>query len=145
MTIADLLREKQSKLTNRFSVYEATIYQEIAYGLNVLDVIARIDAAIPETMEQSKCGAHYQLMMSYLHLLVEEHCFVKPSSKKAAEARECAKEMLINILADNEQSLMNFVPSNPMDYQAIARNTLQTVTIAWLSYRETFVRILNEK
>ncbi len=145
MTIADALRERQNKLTSSLSIYEATIFQEIAYRLSVLDVIARIDAAIPETTERSKCGAHYQFMMSYLHLLVEEHCFVKPSSDKAAEARACAKEMLIKILKDNEQRLMSFMPQEPGDYHKMAKNTLQTVTIAWISYRETFVRILNEK
>lgn len=144
MTIAEALCERQNKLTHCLSIYEATLYQEIAYRLSVLDVIARIDAAIPETMEKSKCGAHYQFMMSYLQLLVEEHCFVKPSSDKAAEARACAKEMLIKVLKDNEQCMMRFVPQEPADYRKVARNTLQTVTIAWISYRETFVRVFDE-
>ena len=144
MTIAEKLHERKVQLEDVLSIGEAIEYQEIAYRLYVLDVMKRLADAIPKTQEPSEHTAHYQLMIRFLHGLVDEQDVMSPSPQTASDERECAKMMLINVFTDGVCRMQENTFSEPSGYQLAAQSLLQTTTVAWLGYRETIVSVLGE-
>lgn len=144
MTIAEKLHERKAQLEDALSIGETIEYQEIAYRLYVLDVMKRLTDAIPKTQEPSEHTAHYQLMIRFLHGLVDEQDVISPSPQTAETERECAKMMLINVFTDGVCRMQENTFPKPSGYQLAAQNLLQTITVAWLGYRETIVSVLGE-
>ena len=144
MTIAEKLHERKAQLEDALSIGETIEYQEIAYRLYVLDVMKRLTDAIPKTQEPSEHTAHYQLMIRFLHGLVDEQDVISPSPQTAETERKCAKMMLINVFTDGVCRMQGNTFLEPSGYQLAAQNLLQTTTVTWLGYRETIVSVLGE-
>lgn len=109
--------------------------------MDVIDTFQIICKTAPVSNDGKTLAFHYQLVDSYIQLLLGERKFGSRADEAGMKRRQTAEESLLRVVRENRRQFSSFKVSTPDQYKGAVCKLVNTFLPIWLQYRETYIHI----
>ena len=145
-TVLDQYNQKKVQISaqiaaGKFPAEQMLQYQEMLYRIDVLETCMSFCRTAPVTADQRVLGNHYRLFDCFLNCVLQERQFGFPTDEKGQKQRETAFNNFLTVVNSFRKKFQSFAPKSQDEYRNIITQMIETILPAWMSYRNTFVRL----
>jgi len=114
-------------------------YQELLYRISVLESCMNFIKTAPVTSDLKSMSFHYQVVDALITCLLQERQFGIPADEKLKKQRATALSNLQTVVTTFRKQFQSFAPTSPEAYRDTISKMINTVLLAWLQYRYTYI------
>lgn len=114
---------------------------ELNYRIEVLNEFRIFYKLTPHTMNADDMDYHIGFVVLFIGILAKEKRYSKVMDEAGEARKEAAKAHLINVIESGKEQLGKLSITSAEEYKNYIGSFCNTVLIAWLQMRETFIQI----
>lgn len=114
---------------------------ELNYRIEVMNEFRMFYKITPRTMNEDDIGYHIGFISLFIGILGKEKRYSKVTDESGEKKKEAAKAYFMNVAEEGEKQLLKQTITSPEQYRKYMSDYCNTVLIAWIQMRETFINI----
>lgn len=114
---------------------------EINYRIEVLEEFQMFYRTTPVEMDEDKFSFHFQFAKMFINIILKEKRYGRILDEAGETRKEAAKNYLMNVIKSGEEHLNKLSICSAQEYKKYMSDYCNTVLIAWLQMRESFIQI----
>lgn len=137
--LKDKFREQIEK--NEMDINDLIYLCEINYRIEVIEEFQFFYKTTPAEMDEDKLAFHFNFIKIFINIISKEKRYAKVLDEAGEARKEAAKAYLINVIESGKEQLGKLSITSAEEYKNYMSSFCNTVLIAWLQMRETFIQI----